>query len=401
MKKYLAEATSIEDQIVAWRRDFHMHPELSFQEIRTAGIVADALRSLGIKVQEKIGKTGVVGMLEGKHPGPCILLRFDMDALPMQEFSQVDYASQTPNVMHACGHDTHVAMGLGTATLLANHRDELHGSVKFMFQPAEENGGGAEEMIKDGLLENPRPDRTFGIHIHSQTPSYKIGITDGPVLSSASTFAMKITGKGGHGAEPQDAIDPILTAAYIITQVQSIVSRNVDPFEPTSVSFGAIHAGSAYNIIPEIVELRGSIRAYTKETRKMVFQRMQEIVEGVAKSMGCKAELTLTDLLPATVNDPATAAVARQVCADLLGDDWVDAENRGTASEDYSLVLEKIPGVYIVLGAARKENDYPHHNPYFDINEEMMKYGTALMSAVTAYYLGENSPINQGRLSSN
>ena len=391
MTDYLREAAEIEKQVIDWRRDFHKNPELSLQEYRTAGIVAEVLRGLGMEVREKVGKTGVVGLLKGAHPGPCVLLRFDMDALPMQEFSEHEYSSVVPNVMHACGHDTHVSMGLGSAMLLAKHRDELHGSVKFMFQPAEENGSGAELMIQDGLLESPVPDKCFGIHIHSQTPSGKIGITDGPVLSSASTFQLKVIGKGGHGAEPQDSIDPIVTAAHIITLIQTIVSRNVEPFEPVSISVGAIHAGSAYNIIPEIVEMRGSIRTYTKETAELVFKRMRTIVENAAAAMGCKVELELSSILPATVNDPATAAVVRQICSDLLGPDWVDANNRGTASEDFSLVLDRVPGVYLVLGAARKENDYPHHNPYFDINESMMKNGVALMSAVAAHYLSADS----------
>lgn len=387
MTDYLEEATKIENTIIAWRRDFHKNPELSFKEVRTAGIVATELDRLGFIVTENVGLTGIVGLLEGKYPGPCILLRFDMDALPMQEDNQSDYASVVPNVMHACGHDTHVAMGLGVAAIMASHCNEIHGSLKFMFQPAEENGSGAKAMIEDGLFESPRPDLAFAIHIHSQTPSGIFGITDGPVLSAADTFRCVITGKGGHGAEPQATIDPVLTGAHIITQIQTIVSRNVNPFESASISIGSIHAGSAYNIIPEVVEIQGSIRTYSAATRELVHRRLREIVEGTCQAMGAKADLEINTLIPPTVNTPRIAEKVREIAAHTFGPESVDANNRSTASEDFSLVLQEIPGVYITLGAARRPNDYPHHNPLFDVNEAMMKNGVALLCEIAAYYL--------------
>lgn len=393
MADYLSEATKIESEIIDWRRDFHRNPELSFEEVRTAGIVADFLAQLGLEVRTKVGKTGVVGLLRGAHPGPTILMRFDMDALPMQEANQTDYASIVPNVMHSCGHDTHVAMGMGTARLLAAHRDDLHGNVKFMFQPAEENGGGAAAMIADGVLENPRPQMSFGIHIHSQTPSGVFGIADGAVLSAADTFYCKITGKGGHGAEPHATIDPVVTTAQIINLLQTIVSRNVNPFDPVSISIGSIHAGTAFNIIPHTAEMKASIRTYRPETRLLVLRRIREIIEGTAQLMGAQADLVMSELLPATINDPVIAAQVRTLATKIVGKENIDPENRSTASEDFSLVLREVPGVYIVVGAARKPGDYPHHNPLFDIDESTMKLGVALMCDIAAYYLSPSSPL--------
>lgn len=393
MTDYSFEAAQIEPEVIAWRRDFHRHPELSFEEVRTAGIVAQFLADLGMEVKTGVGRTGVVGLLYGGCPGPTILMRFDMDALPMQEANQTDYASIIPNVMHSCGHDTHVAMGMGAAKLLAAHRDELHGCIKFMFQPAEENGGGAKAMIADGLLEDPRPQLSFGIHIHSQTPSGVFGITDGPVLSAADTFECKITGKGGHGAEPHATIDPVVVAAQMITALQTIVSRNVNPFEPASISVGSIHSGTAFNIIPHTAEMKASIRTYNPETRKLVHRRIREVIEGTAQLMGAQADLKINELLPATINDPKIAAQVRQLAVPLVGEAKIDLDNRSTASEDFSLVMQEIPGVYIVLGAARTAGDYPHHNPLFDVDESTFKLGVALMCEIGAYYLSASSPL--------
>ena len=289
--------------MVAWRRDLHRHPELGFAEVRTAGIVARHLSELGLEVQTGIGKTGVVGLLEGRQPGPVVMLRFDMDALPITEENATDYVSQTPGVMHACGHDGHVAIGLGVATLLARHRNELSGSVKFVFQPAEEGMGGAMEMIKDGALQSPRPNVALGLHIINQLPLGQVAAGEGPVMAAAERFHCIVTGRGGHGATPHQTVDAIVVAAQIVTALQTVVSRNVDPAEPAVVSVGSLHAGSAFNIIAEQAELWGTIRTFSEATRQTVLRRVREVVEGTAHTLGASVQLEIEELALAVVND--------------------------------------------------------------------------------------------------
>jgi len=385
MPDYLAEAQELD--LVAWRRDLHRHPELGFAEVRTASIIARHLSELGLEVQTGIGKTGVVGLLEGCQPGPVVMLRFDMDALPITEENATDYVSQSPGVMHACGHDGHVAIGLGVATLLARHRNELSGSVKFVFQPAEEGMGGAMEMIKDGALQGPRPDVALGLHIFNQLPLGQVAAGEGPVMAAAERFHCIVTGRGGHGATPHQTVDTVVVAAQIVTALQTVVSRNVDPAEPVVVSVGSLHSGSAFNIIAEQAELWGTIRTFDEATRQTVLRRVREVVEGTAHTLGASVQLEIEELTLAVVNDVAASARVREAAARVVGAANVGTQQRWMASEDMSYFLREVGGCFFFLGGARHPSEFPHHNPRFDFDEAALPQGVAILCDTTASYL--------------
>ena len=272
---FKAQAEAMRDELVARRRDLHQHPELAFEEVRTAGIVARELTNLGLEVQTGVGKTGVVAMLEGAQHGPTVLVRADMDALPIHEENEVDYASTVPGKMHACGHDGHTTIALAVAKLLAPHRDQMAGRVKFVFQPAEEAGKGARAMVNDGVLNDPRPDVSVGLHLWNSLPFGTVGVADGPIMAGASIFTVKIRGKGSHAASPHLGIDPVVCAAQMVTAFQTILSRNVDPLDTVVLSVTTIHAGEAYNVIPQTAEMHGTVRYFKREVRDLVFARMQ------------------------------------------------------------------------------------------------------------------------------
>ena len=385
MPDYLAEAQELD--LVAWRRDLHRHPELGFAEVRTASIIARHLSELGLEVQTGIGKTGVVGLLEGRQPGPVVMLRFDMDALPITEENATDYVSLTPGVMHACGHDGHVAIGLGVATLLARHRNELSGSVKFVFQPAEEGMGGAMEMIKDGALQGPRPDVALGLHIFNQLPLGQVAAGEGPVMAAAERFHCIVTGRGGHGATPHQTVDTVVVAAQIVTALQTVVSRNVDPAEPVVVSVGSLHSGSAFNIIAEQAELWGTIRTFDEATRQTVLRRVREVVEGTAHTLGASVQLEIEELTLAVVNDVAASARVREAAVRVVGAGNVGAQQRWMASEDMSCFLREVGGCFFFLGGARHLSEFPHHNPRFDFDEAVLPQGVAILCETAASYL--------------
>ena len=389
MTDYVAEAKEIERDLIAWRRDLHRHPELGFAEVRTAGIIAHHLSELGLKVQAGLGRTGVVGLLEGRQPGSVVMLRFDMDALPITEENATDYVSQTPGVMHACGHDGHVAIGLGVATLLARHRNELSGSVKFVFQPAEEGMGGAMEMIKDGALHAlaPRPDVALGLHIFNQLPLGLVAAGEGPVMAAAELFHCIVTGRGGHGAMPHQTVDAVVVAAQIVTALQTVVSRNVDPAEPAVVSVGSLHAGSAFNVIAGQAELWGTIRTFDEAARQIVLRRVREIVEGTAHTLGASAQLEIEELTIAVVNDAATATRVREAAARVVGAEHVSAQQRWMASEDMSYFLREVGGCFFFLGGARHPSEFPHHNSQFDFDERVLPHGVAILCETAASYL--------------
>lgn len=389
MIDFLKEARGMQEELIYWRRDFHRFPELRFEERRTAAAVSNHLQKLGYDVTTGIGKTGVVGVMRFGKPGRVGLLRFDMDALPIQEENEVDYKSQVDGVMHACGHDSHTAMGMGVASLLARHRDELAGTVKLVYQPAEEGAGGARAMIRDGVLENPRPDISFGIHIHSQSPPGQIQIGDGPILAAADRFDCTITGKGGHGAEPHKAADALVAACQIVNLLQTILSRNVDQLKTAILSVCSIHAGSAFNIIPERAELSGTIRTYEEEIRELVHRRMHEIVESTARALGVSAKLIIEDIVPAAVNDPEICAASRRLAARLVGPENVSTQERATPSDDIAEFLQAAPGCHMVLGASLGANETPHHNPRFNIDESVMPIGVAMLCEEVAYFLGK------------
>lgn len=389
MTDFRAEAEKMRNQLIAWRRDFHMHPELAFEEHRTAGIVAKHLERLSYRVQTGVAQTGVIGVLEGTKPGPVVMLRFDMDALPVTEETGAEYASQVPGKMHACGHDGHVAMGMGLAELLAARRDELAGTVKLIFQPAEEGGNGAEAMVQEGALEDPRPDVFLAAHVWTEKPVGTVNVTPGPVMAAAEMFTCTIHGQGGHGALPHQAVDPIVAAAQVITALQTVVSRNVSPLEAAAVSVGAIHGGDAFNVIPPQVEMTGTIRTYEPSTREVVLQRVREVVEGVAAACGATAELEIQPLTPAVVNDAEVVEVVRRAAAAVAGPEWVTAEEQTMGSEDAAFFMQQVPGCYFFLGAANPEKGLgaPHHNPRFDFDEEALVLGLAVLAQAAAFYL--------------
>jgi amidohydrolase len=383
------EALALQPAMVEWRRDLHRHPELGFEEIRTAGIVAAELKRLGIAVRTGVGKTGVVGMLEGASDGPTLLVRFDMDALPIHEANQTDYASQTPGKMHACGHDGHTSIGLAVARLLVARRDQMAGRVKFVFQPSEETGEGAQAMIDDGVLEAPRPDVSLGLHLWADLPVGQVGITDGPCMAADDIWRCTVAGPGGHGAAPHQTHDPILAAAHIVTALQSIASRNVPPLDAAVVSVGTLHGGDAFNIIPTSVELMGTLRAYRPETQQIIRERLRSICEGVAAAMGCEAALEIELQSPPLVNQPETSQRVRQAAAEVVGASNLRDDVRTMGAEDMACLMDEIPGCYFFVGAGNAERGltHPHHNPRFDWDEAAMPIGAAIMAGAVASYV--------------
>jgi amidohydrolase len=383
MKNLLHEAEELFSYTQGLRRDFHRHPEIGFQEVRTAGIVAQELRALGLEVTTGVAKTGVVALLEGGKPGPVVLMRFDMDALPIEEETGAIYRSVNPGVMHACGHDAHTAIGLTVAKLLHRHQADFAGTAKFVFQPAEEGLGGAQGMVAEGVLENPRPAVSLALHVWNDKPFGWIGVTDGPAMAGAEVFEITLQGKGGHGASPHESRDPVFAAAQIVTALQSIVSRNVSPLEQAVVSVTMVHAGVAFNVIPSSATLQGTIRTFNDSIRSQVLERMQEIVTGVAGALGCTAELALRGITPVVDNDPEISARVRTAAGELFPEMDIENGHRTMGSEDMSLMMQDIPGAYFFVGSANAEEglDAPHHNPKLDIDERVLPVGAALMTA--------------------
>ncbi len=392
MKDFLKQAQELFPYTQTLRRDFHMHPELGFREIRTSGIVAKELEALGLEVTKGVGKTGVVGLLEGARPGPTLLLRFDMDALPIHEETGAEYASQNAGVMHACGHDGHTAIGLTVAKILNAHKNDLAGAIKFCFQPSEEgnNGeevGGAEMMMKDGVLEGPKVDMTLSLHLWNEKPLGWIHAAKGPVMAGAEEFKIKLIGKGGHGAIPNQTIDPIVCAAQIISASQSIVSRNVGPLETAVVSFTIVNGGTAFNIIPQEVMMEGTIRTFDPLVRETVLKRFDEIVNGVASAMGCQAQMEVKQLTPALINaDQVTASVQETALRLLPNLNHDNTPQLTMGAEDMAYMQAKVDGCYFFIGSNNQEKhlDYGHHHPKFDFDEQALINGAALMAAAAA-----------------
>lgn len=384
----LQEANALHDRLVAWRRDIHMHPEPGLQEWRTAALVAAELEKLGYQVQTGIAQTGVVALMAGPRPGPVVLLRFDMDCLELQEANDVPYRSRNEGLMHACGHDGHVAIGLGVATLLSRRRHELSGTVKLMFQPGEERLNGADLMISGGALEEPRPDVALAAHLWNDEPVGRIGVTAGPIMAAAASWECHIRGRGGHGAMPHQTADPIVAAAQVILAWQTIVSRNVSPLEAAVVSVGSIHSGDAYNIIPGEVTLRGTIRGFDAEVLTAVRGRFEEIAAQASAALGCTAEVDYKPLTPALYNDPEVTAMVRRVAAGLVGGDNL-SKVQVMGSEDMSFVNAQIPGCFVFVGSRNEEAGlvHPHHSPHFDFDESALPLAVALLGAAALEYL--------------
>ena len=391
---FLERAEQIKSYTVELRRDFHRHPELGFEEVRTAQIVTDALTALGLEVTTGVGKTGVVGLLKGAKASPVVLLRFDMDALPIQEENEIDFASEVPGKMHACGHDNHIAVGLSVAKLLAEVRETLPGTVKFVFQPAEEGDGGAELMVREGVLTQPKPDFALAMHVWNEKPLGWYGLTKGPMMAGAHTFRVRVTGKGGHGAIPHLSIDPVVAAAQIITALQTIVSRNVSPLESAVVTVGALHSGTVFNVIPQEAVFEGTIRTFESAIFEVVEKRFREIVENVAKAMDCQVEIEIVRATYPVLNDPKLADLMAEVVQGIQPDAVVAQDYQTMGSEDFSYMTQDIPGCYMLLGSANsaKGLDFGHHHPRFNVDEACLPYAVAVMAGGAVAALEQLEP---------
>ena len=378
-------------QLVATRRDLHAHPELGFEERRTGALVAERLRQLGYAVRTGVGRTGVVAVRDGAPAGGrCVLIRADMDALPVEEANDVPYRSQHAGRMHACGHDGHVAIGLEVARRL--HAAYLPGAVKFAFQPAEEISNGAEAMIGDGVLEGPRVDAAFGIHLWNDLPRGTIALMPGPIMASVDEFEISIVGRGGHAAAPHQAIDPVLIAAHVITGLQSLVSRRRNPFEEGVVSVTQVNAGHAFNVIPGRAELRGTVRTFGGRFFEQAPELVEQTSQGIARALGADAEVRYRRLSKPLVNDARMTALMRDVAQDLVGAERVMDGVRTMGGEDMSFFLARVPGAFAFVGSAPPDRKgSPHHSPTFDIDEESLVIGTELVSRTVVRYL-ESAP---------
>ena len=401
-------ATKLEPKVIAWRRDFHANPELGNRENRTAAIIAKHLKDLGLEVQTGVAHTGVVGLLKGGKPGPVVALRADMDALPVTERVNLPFTSkvktqyngQEVGVMHACGHDTHVAILMGVAELLTGMKKDLKGSVKFIFQPAEEGvpygeQGGAEMMVKEGVLENPKVDAIFGLHINAQTEVGKIGYRPGGTMASVNDMRIVIKGRQAHGASPWSSIDPIVTSAQIINNLQTIISRNLNITENAGVvTIGSIKGGVRSNIIPEEVEMMGTIRALSAADEALLISRIKTIVTKTAEAAGAEAQVQIpyASHYPVTYNDPALTAKMLPTIEKTAGSANVMLRPAMTGAEDFSFFQEKIPGLFIFLGGAPKGSDAEkqpsHHTPDFFIDESGLSLGVKVLTNLTLDYMG-------------
>lgn len=390
---WVSQAEALRNELIERRRDFHRHPETAFQEVRTSGIVARTLTDLGIEVTAGVGKTGVVGVLEGTHDGPTVLLRCDMDALPVTEDTGLAFASETPGKMHACGHDGHTSIMLGVAKLMTQNRDALHGRIKFIFQPAEEIASGARAMIQDGVLQSPEPVASFGLHLWNELPIGTVSVTEGPTMAGADMFTIKIRGSGGHAALPDQTRDPVIAGSHIVSALQSVVSRNVSGMDTAVVSVTMFHAGEAQNVIPNEAVLGGTFRTFRPETHALVERRLQEIVAGIAMSMGCTAEIETRQVTPPLVNDAESNARLRDVfeLMPFAKPLKIIDSQRTMAAEDMALFLDAAPGTYFFVGSANpaKGATYPHHHPRFDIDEDALPMGVALLCAAVSDRLME------------
>jgi amidohydrolase len=381
MANISAEVKAISAAMIDLRRDFHRHPELGFQEVRTAGIVAERLRSLGYTVRTGLGKTGVTGLLKGGKPGKTVLLRADIDALPIHEQTGAPYQSEHSGVMHACGHDAHTAMALAAAAILAKEAPSLAGNLFFVFQPAEELLTGAAVMLRDGALEGVRPDMGFAVHVMNRLPAGKVAVRSGAVMTSADRLEITVTGRGGHGANPHSAIDPVVAAAQIISALQTLVSRETPPLKPAVLSITMLKAGTAFNIIPDTVAMEGTFRCYDAELRQALLAGLRRMAEGVAASLRCTAAVTNEFLTPAVINDPAAATLAREAAVEVAGGDHVAEWDPLTGSDDLAYFWQQFPGCYAFVGSGRTDGSPSpaNHNAKFDIDESALAIGADLL----------------------
>lgn len=394
MDKIKERIKALNSELIHLRRDFHKHPELGFEEYRTAGIIEKYLQNLGIKTR-RMTKTGVVGILEGARKGPVLMLRADMDALPVTEETEVDFRSQNQGVMHACGHDAHMAILLVAAKILSENKTKLTGTIKFVFQPNEEIAG-AIHMIEDGVLEDPVVDAVMGIHIWTPVPSGKIAITAGPVMGGLDVFKVTINGKGGHTGVPEDAVDPVIAAASVIQTVQMIQTREISNLKSTIIMFGKISGGTKSNIIPSKVYLEGSIRFLYQggpDSEEKPTERFIRIVEQVCKTHRCTCDIDISHENIPLINNEEMAELAKETASDIFGNESDIIDNQTIASEDFSEFSERVPGVFIFLGTGNEKSGthLSHHHPRFNIDEETLPKGVEMFVRVAMDFFNKSS----------
>lgn len=378
--------------VIALRRDLHAHPELGFEEFRTSGIVAKRLLELGYDVHERFAKTGVVGVMRGSRPGKTVMLRADMDALPLQEVAEHSYRSQIAGCMHACGHDGHVAILLGVAALIAQARDTLAGTLVLCFQPAEEGKGGARAMVEAGLIERFRIERAYGLHLFSQLPTGIIGLREGEFYASSDSIEITIHGRGGHGAAPHLSVDPILVAAQFVTALQQVVSREIDPIEPAVVTIGAVSGGTTHNVIPSRVELLGTVRAFDADVRAAMPERIERALRGVCEGARARYDFQYLWRYPVTANDATQTAYVRELVEREFGAARLVRSERHMGAEDFAFFAQKVPACFALVGSCDGEpTAYPHHHERFDIDERALETGVRLLSAI-AFDAPANAP---------
>jgi amidohydrolase len=371
------------EKVVALRRDLHRHPELGFEEHRTAAIVAERLHDLGYDVHTGIATTGVVGVLAGMAPGKTIMLRADMDALPIDEENATDYRSTRAQTMHACGHDGHVAILLGAAELIAQRRAQLAGTVCLVFQPAEEGQGGGAEMVRQGVLERFGIERAYGLHLSSSHPVGQLGFREGPIYASSDSLEITIEGRGGHGAAPHLSIDPIYVASEFVVAVQQVVSRQIDPIEPAVVTIGSIHGGTTHNVIPSRVRLMGTVRAFNADVRAQMAGRIERILKGVCDTAGATYTFDYLWRYPVTSNDAEQTRYVKALAQATVGAADVIDVPQIMGAEDFSFFAEKVPACFYTLGAAGgPDSSWPHHHARFDIDEAALANGVRMMTAL-------------------
>lgn len=384
------------EQLIADRRDFHRHPELAYNEHFTARAVASRLAEYGYEVKTGIGQTGVVGLLgasgkAGEAPGRTLLYRADMDGLPIEEENDVEYCSRNSGVMHACGHDAHVAIALAVAKQLIAERETLDGNLKLAFQPAEEGGNGAIAMIEDGVLEAPRVTAAVGLHVWNYLSVGAVGVYAGPLMAAVDEFDLVIIGRGGHGAIPHQTVDPIVTAAQVITALQTVVSRNIAPLDSAVVTIGKFTAGSAFNVIADTASLRGTVRSFDQETHRTIPEIIERVIRGVCDAMGATYKLDYKRQTLPLVNNQEMCELVSACAAEVVGSENVitDQSVRTMGGEDMSYFLERVPGCFFFLGTRNEQRGFvhPHHSPRFDLDEAALAIGVEIMTRVARRYL--------------
>ncbi|WP_348622755.1 M20 family metallopeptidase [Paenibacillus peoriae] len=388
LEKWVQELKDGEQELIAWRRHLHQHPELSFEEMNTSAFIADHLRSFGIEVRTNVGGNGVLGFLEGGQPGRTIAFRADFDALPIQDEKDVPYKSTVPGVMHACGHDGHTAALLGVARVLSHNREALKGKLVFIFQHAEEKPpGGAKFMIEDGCLDGV--EAVYGIHLASEIPFGKIGLKSGPAMAAVDAFTIQINGKGGHGARPHQTVDSIVIGSQIVNGLQQVVSRRVDPIESAVLTIGVFQAGTAFNVIADKAKIEGTVRTFNKEVRKEVENEIRSIVKGLTEAYHAEYEIDYLNGYPSLVNAEAETERVRELIGRLYGADAFLDLKPVMGAEDFAYYLEQRPGAFIHVGARNEDErtHFAHHHPHFDFDERALLVSGHIFLALALDYL--------------